>query len=104
MKAQRLSSATFIRQVISVRGGEVSVRLRDVPTTLVMVDGASHRIGQIGAFVRIPLGYTQLYGVCTQVGADATRPTTAEGHADPVDGGEYVGYRWMTIVLFGESI
>jgi hypothetical protein len=91
-------------QVVSVRGGEVSVRLRDVPTTLVMVDGASHRIGQIGAFVRIPLGYTQLYGVCTQVGADGARPNSVDVSADPIDGNDVSGYRWMTVVLFGESV
>ncbi|MBM7473137.1 ATP-binding protein [Subtercola frigoramans] len=104
MKAQRLASATFIGQVSSVRGSEVLVRLRDVPTTLVMVDGASHRIGQIGNFVRIPLGYTQLFGVCTQVGADLLRPGTDNQHGSAMSDSELSGYRWMTIVLFGESV
>lgn len=65
------SQATFIGQVASVRGGAVTVRLRETPTTLVMVGGHAYRVGQIGAFLRIPLGYTQIYGLCTQVGADA---------------------------------
>lgn len=101
-----LADATYLGQVNSVRGGVVQVRLRDVPTTLVMVDGSAHRIGQIGAFVRIPLGYTQLYGVCTQVGADVV-PTTDSGDDDLLEiepNRSLAGYRWMTVSLFGESI
>lgn len=101
-----LSEATYIGQVNSVRGGLVQVRLRDVPTTLVMVDGAAHRIGQIGAFVRIPLGYTQLYGVCTQVGADLL-PGTPEDQSFVLETEPNIplgGYRWMTVALFGESV
>jgi hypothetical protein len=71
-----------------------------------MVDGEAYRIGQVGAFLRIPLGYTHLYGVCTQVGADAAPP-----QADPLpvvleldDNPSMVGYRWMMISLFGESV
>jgi DNA helicase HerA-like ATPase len=101
-----VADPTYVGQVSLVRGGVVQVRLRDVPTTLVMVEGTAHRIGQIGAYVRIPLGYTQLYGVCTQVGADVVRADD-----DSVDGVLELdselfltGYRWMTVVLFGESV
>lgn len=106
MPEPSLSEATYIGQVSSVRGGVVQVRLRDVPTTLVMVEGAAHRIGQIGAFVRIPLGYTQLYGVCTQVGADVI-PGTSEDDAYTLEiepNTPLGGYRWMTVALFGEAV
>jgi uncharacterized protein len=104
-----LSDPTFIGQVASVTGGIVRVRLReDMPTTLVMIEGESYRVGQIGAFFRIPLGYTQLYAVCTQVGADAAPPNDVEidrGSALERPATERLaGYRWMTITLFGESI
>ncbi len=84
------------------------VRLRrDLPTTLVLVEGESYRVGQIGGFFRIPIGYTQLYAVCSQVGADAVPPSTAAELAvlerDPAKDEGLAGYRWMTIVLFGES-
>jgi DNA helicase HerA-like ATPase len=104
-----ITDPTFIGQIASVSGGIVRVRLReDMPTTLVMVHGESYRVGQIGAFFRIPLGYTQLYAVCTQVGADAAPPNTEDGarggalEAPASD--RLAGYRWMTIALFGESI
>ncbi|MDO8432070.1 MAG: ATP-binding protein [Candidatus Binatus sp.] len=104
-----LSDPTFIGQVASVTGGIVRVRLReDMPTTLVMIEGESYRVGQIGAFFRIALGYTQLYAVCTQVGADAAPPNSLEtGPRSSLEAPtteRLAGYRWMAVTLFGESI
>lgn len=98
--------ATLIGQVASVRGGLVRVKLRSVPSTLIMVAGEAYRVGQVGAFVRIPLGYTQLYGVCTQVGADAA-PPTSDGlpiQLEASDVETLVGYRWLSLALFGEAV
>lgn len=99
--------ATQIGWVASVLGGVVRVRLRSLPTTLVMVAGQSYRVGQIGAFLRVPLGYANLYGVCTQVGADAAPPSAVES-TEPLprdrDEGSREGYRWLTMALFGESV
>ncbi len=89
------SSPTLIGFVDSVKGGVLTIRLEDVPTFM-MVSGRSYRIGQVGAFLRIPLGYTQLYAVCTLVGA-AAAPLT-EGDLHPP------GHRWLSATLFGESI
>ena len=47
-------------------------------STLVMIGGESYRVGQIGGFFRLSLGYTNLYAVCTQIGADAAPPGSAE--------------------------
>jgi uncharacterized protein len=86
------------------------VRLRlDMPSTMIMIEGESYRVGQVGAFYRIPLGYSHLYSVCTQVGADAA-PPNLDLHTEIQETGSeqasrrVSGYRWMTIVLFGESI
>ncbi|MGH6870025.1 MAG: ATP-binding protein [Rhizomicrobium sp.] len=103
------SDPTYVGQVASVVGGTVRVRLRrDMPTTLVLVDGESYRVGQIGGFFRVPIGYTQLYAVCSQVGADAVPPAVAQSiptlEQDPAKDDGLAGYRWMTIVLFGESV
>ena len=90
------SSPTLIGYVDSVKGGVVTIRLRDEVPTFMMVDGRSYRMGQVGAFLRIPLGYTQLYAVCTLVGAAA---------APQRDGSTSLpGHRWLSATLFGESI
>ena len=99
---------TYIGQVASVTGGLVRIRLRqDMPTTLVLVEGESYRVGQIGGFFRIPIGYTQLYAVCSQVGADAMPPSVNKAAALEVStsiSDEMSGYRWMSVTLFGESV
>jgi hypothetical protein len=87
----------------------VRVRLReDMPSTLVMLGGESYRVGQIGGFFRIPLGYTNLFAVCTQIGADAAPPDSAGGAFGAALETDLElrlsGYRWMTIVLFGEAL
>ncbi len=87
---------TLIGHVDSVRGGVVTIRLRDDVPTFMMVDGRSYRMGQVGAFLRIPLGYTQLYAVCTLVGA-AAAPQSEATPSEP-------GHRWLSATLFGESI
>ena len=104
-----IADPTYIGQVASVTGAVVRVRLReDMPSTLVMIGGESYRVGQIGGFLRLPLGYTNLYAVCTQIGADAAPPGSTEetfGAALETDSQlRLSGYRWMTVVLFGEGL
>ena len=104
-----LADPTYIGQVASVTGAVVRVRLReDMPSTLVMIGGESYRVGQIGGFFRVPLGYANLYAVCTQIGADAAPPGSAEetfGAALETETQTRLsGFRWMTIVLFGEGL
>ncbi|UFW72876.1 ATP-binding protein [Bradyrhizobium sp. WU425] len=104
-----LGDPTYIGQIASVTGAIIRVRLReDMPSTLVMIGGESYRVGQIGGFFRVPLGYTNLYAVCTQIGADAAPPGSGEkafGAALEDDRQLHLsGYRWMTIVLFGEAL
>lgn len=104
-----LADPTYIGQVASVTGAIIRVRLReDMPSTLVMIGGESYRVGQIGGFFRVPLGYTNLYAVCTQIGADAAPPGSAEGSFGTALEDDtqlrLSGYRWMTIVLFGEAL
>src|SRR5471030_221975 len=98
-----LTDPTYIGQVASVTGAVIRVRLReDMPSTLVMIGGESYRVGQIGGFFRLPLGYTSLYSVCTQIGADAaplSSPEVVFGGALEEDAGlRLSGYRWMTVV------
>ena len=91
-----VSDSTFVGHVDSVKGSVVTVRLRDQLPTLVMVGGQSYRIGQIGAFLRVPLGYTQLYAVCTLVGSAAAPQAEAlESHP---------GRNWISMTLFGEAV
>lgn len=104
-----LTDPTYVGQVASVTGSIVRVRLReDMPSTLVMIAGESYRVGQIGGFFRVPLGYANLYAVCTQIGADAAPPSSTDevfgGALEAESQTQLSGFRWMTIVLFGEGL
>ncbi|HEV2173565.1 MAG TPA: ATP-binding protein, partial [Nitrospira sp.] len=62
---------------------------------LAFIEGHGYRIGQIGSFVRIPLGYKDLFGVVSQVGAGAVPEGLREESP--------YGHRWLTIQLVGEG-
>lgn len=66
--------ATYLGAVRRVIGATVYVSLSaDLPSTSPIVNGRVYRIGQIGSFVRIPLGFLNVYGIVTMVGAVAVK-------------------------------
>lgn len=91
--------ATYLGTVRKVAGAKVLVEIStDVPSSNPIINGRVHRLGQIGSFVRIPVGYLNLYGIVSMVGA-------SEGKEKEDD--EYVslssGQRWLEIQLVGEA-
>jgi DNA helicase HerA-like ATPase len=90
-------SPTFLGVVQDVQGATVSVALdRDTASGLAFIDGHGYRIGQVGSFVRVPLGLVDLFGVVSQVGAGAVPESVAQS--------EPYGHRWMRIQLVGEGL
>ncbi len=89
------SDPTLIGTVQDVSGTSVSVSLvNESVTGLSFYKGEAYRIGQVGSFVRIPLGYTSLFGIVSQVGAGAA--PKSEGETRPW------GNQWLRIQLVGE--
>jgi len=92
-----LKEETYIGKVRSVSGSTVSIELdENIYSTLPIIDGVLYRIGQIGSFVKIPVGYVDLYGVVTQAGSDAI----PEKLFDITD--LKLGSRWIKVTLVGE--
>src|SRR5713101_6476047 len=90
------SDPTLIGTVQDVTGTAVSVSLvSETATGLSFFKGESYRIGQVGSFVRIPLGYTSLFGIVSQVGAGAAPKT--EGDSQPWSN------QWLNVQLVGEK-
>lgn len=90
------SDPTYLGTVQDVRGATLSVALdEDTVAGLAFIEGHGYRIGQVGSFVRIPVGYVDLFGVVSQVGAGAVPERLAEI--------EPHGYRWLTVQLIGEG-
>jgi len=93
---------TYMGTIQDVQGPTISVRLdHETPSGLTFIKGFPFRIGQMGSFVRIPMGYLDLYGIISKVGASAVPPRLVE--IDP-DGVERQGYRWLTVELVGEAL
>jgi hypothetical protein len=87
---------TRLGTVEDVKGATVSVSLDKEAIGLVFVEGYGYKIGQLGSFVRIPLGYLDLFGVVSQVGASAVPERLLEK-------GNF-GYNWITVQLLGEGV
>ncbi len=63
---------TFLGTVEDVTGATIRVQLAEGTVSgLSFIEGQSYRVGQVGGFVRIPLGFVNLYGIISQVGASA---------------------------------
>lgn len=87
---------TRLGTVEDVKGATISIILdEETVKGLAFVNGYGYRIGQLGSFVRIPIGYTDLFGIVSQVGASAVPDRLAEHEAH--------GHRWMTVQLVGEG-
>lgn len=87
---------TLLGTVQDVRGATISVSLdQSTASGLTFVHGEAYRIGQVGSFIRIPLGYIDLFGIVAQVGAGAVPDRLLEQHP--------FGNRWMTVQLIGEG-
>lgn len=90
------SKSTYLGTIQDVNGTSVSVSLaNEALSGLTYVDGEGYRIGQIGSFVKIPIGYIELFGIVTQVGASAV-PEKQQPN-------QPYGNRWLRIQLIGEG-
>ena len=89
-------SPTYLGTVQDVQGATVNVELdKGTISGLMFIDGHGYRVGQIGSFVRIPIGFLDLFGIVTQVGAGAVPDSLAQS--------EPYGHRWMKVQLIGEG-
>lgn len=90
------NSPTYLGTVQDVQGATISIALdKDTVSGLAFIDGHGYRIGQIGSFVRISIGFTDLFGIVSQVGAGAVPEALSKV--------EPYGYRWLKVQLVGEG-
>lgn len=94
---------TYIGEVESVSGNSVTIKMSgNYPSNMPIVDGTVYRIGQIGSFLKIPLGYANLYGLITQAGVLAMPESVIAAYKENpavVD-----GRRWLKMILVGEQV
>ena len=87
---------TYLGTIAAVSGAALNVHLaQSVASGLSIIKGQTYKIGQVGSFVRVPQGYQNLFGVVSEVGANAV----PEHIASVDDTG-----RWMKVELVGETV
>ncbi len=91
-----INEETYLGSVQDVNGTTVSVSIsKESLTGFIYIDGQGYRIGQIGSFIRIPIGFVDLFGIISQVGASSVPDSQAQSQPN--------GNRWMTLQLIGEA-
>lgn len=96
MRTNKSSKETYLGEVQDVNGTNVSISLsKDSFTGFIYIDGQGYRVGQIGSFVRISIGFNDLFGVISQVGASAAPINQNDVPSN--------GNQWMSIQLIGEG-
>lgn len=87
---------TFLGLISSVSSSSVAVDLAaSVESGIVVLEGRNYRIGQVGSFVKIPLGYNHLYGVISESSETSIRDSDSKISSDR---------KWIKVELVGESI
>ncbi len=87
---------SYLGEVQDVSGTTVTISMSTKSLTgFVYIKGQGYRVGQIGSFVRIPIGFDNLFGIVSQVGASAAPASDTES---------FDGNRWMSIQLIGEGV
>jgi hypothetical protein len=87
---------THIADVINVQGDTITAVVRqEAAPGLTFSKGHAYYVGQVGAYVRIPLGLVDLFAIVVQVGSNA-----GNEHADD---GPVPGRPWLRLELLGEA-
>lgn len=91
-----VNKPTYLGSVSAVTGSSVVIELTpQLKSGLLIIGGRTHRVGQVGSFVRIPQGYNNLYGVISE---------TSESSLDDDSVLLKIKRRWIKVELVGELI
>lgn len=87
---------TYLGVIAAVSGAALNIHLAEsVASGLSIFKGQTYKVGQVGSFIRVPQGYQDLFGVVSEVGANAV-PESMESVEDTG--------RWMKVELVGEVV
>ena len=87
---------TYLGTIAAVSGAALNVHLAEsIASGLSIINGQIYKVGQVGSFVRVPQGYQDLFGVVSEVGANAV--------PENMDAVDDTG-RWMKVELVGEVV
>ncbi|RAH30328.1 ATP-binding protein [Pantoea agglomerans] len=91
-----MHNSTALGIIVSVSSTSVVAKLlKEVDSGLLVIQGRTHKVGQVGSFIRIPQGYNDLYGIVSS----SSESNSSIKKDDTIDSSQ----RFITIELVGES-
>lgn len=92
------NDVTFLGKVIRVDSSNVEVEVSDfIPSAAPIINGRLYKIGQIGTFIKIPIGNICLYGIVSSVSNSPSKDSENQIR-------QIVGSRFLSVQLVGEKI
>ncbi|MGA9212485.1 MAG: helicase HerA-like domain-containing protein [Kaistella sp.] len=92
------SEITYLGKIIRVDSSTVEVEVStDIPSAAPIINGRLYKIGQIGTFVKMPIGNICIYGIVSSV---SNTPNKSEEFQLKYN----FGSRFLTVQLVGEKI
>lgn len=93
-----ITDITYLGKIISVDSGNVEVEVsNDIPSAAPIINGRLYKIGQIGTFVKIPMGNITIYGIVSSV-------SNMPSKANEVKPNYNIGSRFLSVQLVGEKV
>lgn len=92
------NDVTYLGKIIRVDSNTVEAEVSDnIPSAAPIINGRLYKIGQIGTFIKIPIGNITIYGLVTAV---SNTPSKNDDNGIK----QIIGSRFLTIQLVGEKI
>jgi DNA helicase HerA-like ATPase len=89
---------TYLGVVMNVNSSSVEVEIsKDIPTAAPIIDGRLYKIGQIGTFVKFPVGSLTLFGIVSSV-SNTPKSLDIESYEPNY------GSRFLQVNLIGEKV
>ncbi|MBI1225165.1 MAG: DUF853 family protein [Bacteroidetes bacterium] len=89
---------TYLGHIIRVDSGTVEVEVsNEIPSAAPIINGRLYKIGQIGTFIKIPIGNITIYGIVSSV-------SNTPSKSDEFNLKYSFGSRFLTVQLVGEKI
>lgn len=89
---------TYLGKIIRVDSGTVEVEVsNDIPSAAPIINGRLYKIGQIGTFVKMPVGNITIYGIVSSV-------SNTPSKADETQIKYSYGSRFLSVQLVGEKV
>ena len=89
---------TYLGHIIRVDSSTIEVEVsNDIPSAAPIINGRLYKIGQIGTFIKIPIGNITIYGIVSSV-------SNTPSKSDENNLNYSFGSRFLTVQLVGEKI